>query len=225
MGICFYANCELNDITRRRANGYKKVEFSKDLNVPCMVSIESKDLDSDQPTLFIKPISKEEKEPEQYMILCKEIGFVGYNADFSNNISVMFCDNDYMLVTLHKGMFVLQDNESTLKVFTVGVKDIPQVELNNILWKNAKDLISFVRYIDKKADFIYDFDFAFKVKGGKHLNMDSFSVKHIDEDDRDISLGAFVVLNETVDKKAVEEKEQAEKVKAQTRRNLDRYFS
>ena len=130
-----------------------------------------------------------------------------------------------MLITLHKGMFVLQDNESTLKVFTVGVKDIPQVELNNILWKNAKDLISFVRYIDKKADFIYDFDFAFKVKGGKHLNMDSFSVKHIDEDDRDISLGAFVVLNETVDKKAVEEKEQAEKVKAQTKRNLDRYFS
>lgn len=225
MNTCFYTTENETNITRARANGYKHLVIDEKVDAPCMVEIVSEDLDTDAPKLVVKPLYTSAKEPDEYVFLCKSFGMVGYSASFENKVSVIFCDNDYMLVTLHKGMLVLQEDTDTLKVFVVGVKNVPMIEKDNILWKNAKDLMSFIRYMGVKAPFPFDFEFMFELEGGVSVAMENFSLRHIDAEDIDISMGAFAILSESVDTQAIQEVEKNEKIKEKNRRNLDRYFS
>ena len=195
MKICFYANnVDEKEITRNKANGYKRIVVDKKVKSPCMVSVVSEDIDTMEPKLVIKPENIKDKTPDKYMFLCKNIGFVGYAANFQNKVSIIFCDNDYMLVTLHEGMLILQENETTLKVFAIGVENVPKIEKECILWRNAKDLMSFIRYMGLKAEYPFDFEFMFAIEGDRNAAMENFSLKHIDEEDIDISMGAFAVL-------------------------------
>ena len=225
MNTCFYTIAKETDITRSRANGYKHLIIDNKVEVPCMVEVVSEDLDTDAPKLVVKPLHTNDKEPDKYIFLCKSIGLVGYSASFENKVSVIFCDDDWMLVTLHKGMLVLQEDEETLKVFVVGVENVPMIEKDNILWKNSKDLMSFIRYTGVKSTFPFDFEFMFKLEGGISITMENFCLKHLDSEDIDISMGAFAILSESVDTQEIQETEKKEKIKEKAKRNLDRYFA
>ena len=225
MNTCFYTTENETDITRSRANGYKQLVIDNKVEVPCMVEVVSEDLDTDSPKLVVKPLHTTDKEPDKYVFLCKSFGMVGFSASFENKVSVIFCDNDYMLVTLHKGMLVLQEDTDTLKVFVVGVKNVPMLEKDNILWKNSKSLMSYIRYMGMKAGFPFDFEFMFELEGGVSASMENFSIRHKEQEDKDISMGAFAILSESVDTQAIQETERKEKIKEKNKRNLDRYFS
>ena len=224
MSICFYTNENIKEVSRKRANGYKSICIDDTVQIPSMVEVVSEDVDSDRPVLRIKAIKDTTKVPDKYMFLCKEFGLLGFNADFTSKISVMFCDNGYMLITLHKGMLLLQ-NDKDITAFVVGSKLVPQIDAESILWKSSEDLMSFVRYRKDKSEYIYDFDFMFEVKGGKVANMGNFRLKPVLEEDRDMSLGAYVVLAEKVNPEQLQEKEKSEKAQEKIKRDLNRYFS
>ena len=207
-------------IERKRARGYKYVEIDKSVKAPCMVSISTKDLDK-EPKLLIKASNSKTKEPI-YMFLCKEFGLSGYNANFENKISVIFCDNGLMLVTLHKGALSLRTN-GELNLFVVDNEEIPSFERDNICWFDANKLKSYVAYYKLQSKYVYDFEFMFSISAGTNARLSSVRVKHLEEEDIDMSLGAYAIeLESNTDMKETQEKIEQEQKKQKA---LDKYFN
>lgn len=225
MSACFFTLTNQKEFTRDKANGYKRLLISDKIESPCMATIVSENVDSDLPLLVVQPDYSQDTEPDKYLFLCKSIGLVGYSASFDNKISVIFCDDEWMLVTLTKGVLVLQENEDTLKVFSVGVENVPMIERDNILWYNSKDLMSLIRYTGVKSTFPFDFEFMFKLGEGIPVTTENCYLKHIDSEDIDISMGAFAILSDSVNTEEIQETEKKEKIKEKNKRNLDRYFA
>ena len=209
--------CDL--ITRKKAKGYKSLEISNNLKPPCMVELKTKDLEI-EPKLVIEPSSDIVKKPI-YMFLCKEFGLAGYTAKFENKISVIFCDNDLMLVTLHQGAMAVNTQDG-LNLFTVNTNNVPSFERDSISWINADKLKSYISYYKIQSKFIYDFEFMFNISAGSVGNLNSISLKHLDKEDIDLSLGAYAL--EVV--KYPDIKETQEKIEQESKKQkvLDKYF-
>lgn len=188
-----------HDLKRSRAKGYKSIVIDESATPPSSISFES---DIDSSTLILKgsEISDETAEAE-YTILCKEFGLFGYSAKFVSNISVIFCDNGWMFVTLHKGALAINLFDD-VKVPVVGYTEVPRCDLQTINWVDAEVLLGYVSYLGDKGNFSQDFEFGFDISGSKINGMKSIKVKHIAEQDIDISLGVFAKEQEAQEMKA-----------------------
>jgi len=206
-------------INRKRAQGYKSIEIDNKVKTPCMVSVETRDLDK-EPKLVTVP-SKETTKKPIYMFLCKEFGLAGYAAKFENKISVIFCDNGLMLVTLHKGAMAVETKDG-LNLFTVDTTSAPSFERENISWINADKLKSYVSYYKLQSKFVYDFEFMFNISAGKQGTLSSISLKHIENEDIDISLGAFAL--ELANHPEVKETQADIERENKKQKALDKYF-
>lgn len=175
------------EFTRKHARGYKKIVLADDVNMPCALDFQS---DIENGILNITKLDCTADEPDAYTILCKEFGLIGENIKFSSDISVIFCDDGWMLVTLHTGGLVL-NLEDRLLFASLHITDAPVFDEDRILWVNADMLKEYSKYWGNKSSFVYDFEMYFSVSGGNVRGCRSFRVKHVDEADIDLSLGVY----------------------------------
>ena len=179
-------------ITRKKAKGYKSLTI--DDNVKFCTSIE---IESNDNSLHIKAVESNQQEPDRFTILCKEFGLDDYK-NFSSEISVIFLDEGYMLVTLHKGALALnievEEGKYDLLAPSLGVDSTPKFEKEDIFWINEESILSYSKYLSEhKSIFLYDFEFMFSVSGTNVNNMQQFRIRSIKEEDKDISLGYYAL--------------------------------
>lgn len=180
----FVANEDFEkEYTRKKAKGHKRLIVGNDVEIIKPVS-----LHTDGTDLVISK-SEDASGTEVYTMLCKEFGLVNGASGFKNKISVIFCDNGWMLVTLLHGALVMNlDNQ--LLMPTVGDDfSTPKVVKDDICWVDASMLLEYGKYYDLKGRFMYDFEWTFIVGGDNVNGMRNFSIQHISDEDIDISLG------------------------------------
>ena len=98
-----------------------------------------------------------------------------------------------MLVTLWKGALIIK-LDGKLMMPSTGVDEVPNVIESEILWVNRDTILSFAKYLDDKSGFMYDFEFMYTIKGYISSGMKHLKLRHIDDEDVDISLGQFAVF-------------------------------
>ena len=200
-----FISCENNfprTVLRSKAKGHKRLVISDD--VQSFASFEMKTEGTD---LMISPVTTD-AEPDAFTFLCKEFGLDG-DITFTSDISVIFLDGGYMLVTLYKGAIALniEDEEGNAKLFAPSIgfdesEKLPKFSPSDILWCNAEKLMSFSSFLkDFKPSFIFDFEFAFQI-GGSNAGSERFRLKPKSDEDIDISLGKYALY---VDKKSKQE--------------------
>lgn len=171
--------------TRSRAKGYKRLVIGEDVDPEKGLPIELKTNGTD---LVISPAEDKKDDNEVYTILCKEFGLVGEAAGIKSKISVMHCDNGWMLVTLLEGAIII-NLENQLMMPVVGDAPAPKVVQQDICWVNANDLLDYNKYWGTKGQFYQDVEFVFTVSGDCIGGTRRFSIKHHRDEDIDMSLG------------------------------------
>lgn len=174
-------------IGRGRAFGYKELNLE---NIEFGQAIEFK---TDEAQLCLYGNKAEETESPAYTILCKEFGVFGGSKNFESKISVVHCDDGWMLVTLWKGALIIK-LDGKLMMPSTGVDEVPNVIESEILWVNRDTILSFAKYLDDKSGFMYDFEFMYTIKGFISSGMKHLKLRHIDDEDVDISLGQFAAF-------------------------------
>ena len=184
------------EISRSKAKGHTRLLIDKD--VKSFGRYEMKTVGTD---LVISAIESDE-EPTSFTFLCKEFG-VDEGKRFDSDISVIFLDEGYMLVTLKKGAiaFMIEDEEGKINPLAPSINidsaSIPKFKPDEILWVNIEKLMSFSRYFREfKPAFVFDFEFSFKV-GGSNAGTETFRFRSMSEEDIDISLGKYALYVDT----------------------------
>ena len=191
----FIDTVDKNEIDRKKARGYKKLVIEAKSNSDIYFETQNNEL-------YIKETEENKDDKEFcYVILCNEFGLVGLNKNFKSRVKVVLLDNGYMLLTLQDG--VLLTVEDTIKMYST-VEIVPQIVENkdgttNILWVDTNYLLSYLKKEEitkDKSNFVYDMEFSLELGGevenkGIFESEEKFEIKHIEEEDIDISLGQF----------------------------------
>lgn len=182
--------------SRERAKGHKSLVIDDNIKSGSYIQFVTGDNDS----LVMKEADSTDKdanEEEVYTILCKEFGLFGYSHGVTAELSIIYLDNGYMLVTLWKGAMVCYLNNE-LVLPNVDCGDLPNFTNDDIYWVNAEHLLSYRKYMGAKEYFMYDFEFSHILAGEVKGGLKSFRYKHIEEEDVDLSLGYYAQYEQTV---------------------------
>lgn len=210
-----------HEIQRSRAKGHKSLSIDNEVE-----SFSYIDMKTEDDVLKVCSAGEvDENEEEVYTILCKEFGLVGYRKDkFKSTVSVIFLDNGYMLVTLHKGGLVCR-LDGKLMMPSVGVDSLPSFNEDDVYWVDAECLLGYSKFMEEKGRFIYDFEFMFVLGGDNTADLHSFSFKHLNEDDIDLSLGLFAQhLQRVQNKKDMKAARNLMKMVAEAQSNIEEDF-
>lgn len=185
MNKLFIADKGFNrEIARTRANGYKRIVISEDVEMAMPFQFQTDGTD-----LVAVPVEAAEGEPECYTVLCQEFGLVGGHQGYKSQLSVIFCDNGWMLVTLYHGGLIM-NLDGRMLMPTVGDDIVtPKVVRDHILWVDAEKLLAYSKYLNDKGYFMYDYEFMLELSGDNTRGMGSFNFRSIDGETIDISLG------------------------------------
>lgn len=185
------------EIPRTRAKGYKRVVVSEELEMAMPFQFQTDGTD-----LVVVPAEAVEGEGECYTVLCREFGLVGGNQGFKSKMSVIFCDNGWMLVTLYHGGLVM-NLDGRLLMPTVGDDIVtPKVVRDHIMWVDAEKILAYSKYLGQKGYFMYDHEFMLELSGDNVKGMGSFIFKCFDEETIDMSLGYIAQYEQTKIKRA-----------------------
>lgn len=183
-------------ISRSRAKGYKNLIIADDVEHTSYIDIET-----DGNNLVMKAVEDDENDSEEvYVMLVKEFGLFGLSSDLESKISVIFLDNGYMLVTLYKGAIITYLN-GELCVPNVEQDKFPNFAMDDIFWINQEYLLSWGNYMDEKGNFLYDFEFHYTMRGEVKNGLSNFAMRHLRDEDIDISLGYFGAYLQALEKK------------------------
>lgn len=198
MNKLFIADKDFNrEIPRTRAKGYKSVVVDEAVEMAMPFQFQTQGTN-----LVIVPTEMAEGEPECYTVLCNEFGLVGGSQGFKSRVSVIFCDNGMMLVTLYHGGLVM-NLDGQLLMPTVGDDFVtPRVVKDNIMWVDAEKLLAYSKYLGQKGYFMYDHEFMLELSGDNIKGMGNFVFRNIDEESIDISLGYVAQYEQQQIKKA-----------------------
>lgn len=169
---------------RTLAMGHKQIIIDESVEVTKPVELHTNNTD------LVMSQVPETEDATSFTILCKEFGLVENDAEFKNKISIIFCDNGWMLVTLMSGALVVNLNNELLMPSTLDVTP-PVVKKENILWVNANELLTHCSCFGMKGDFAYDFEWVLTINGNNNDNNTKLSIRHESNEDIDISLGYF----------------------------------
>lgn len=186
--------------SRDRARGHKSLVIDDSIQSGSYIQFVTGDNDS----LIMKEseiTAEDDSNEEVYTILCKEFGLFGKYAGVSAEVSIIYLDNGYMLVTLWKGAIICYLNDE-LVLPNVDCGDLPNFTNDEIFWVNAEHMLSYSKYMDSKQHFMYDFEFSYILSGDIRSGLSNFGYKHIDEEDIDLSLGYFAQYEQEVVAKA-----------------------
>lgn len=208
----FFADKDFSrEIPRTRAKGYKQVIVSEELEMaaPYQFITEGN-------SLVAVPAEAADGGEECFTLLCREFGLVGWSTGLRSKVSVIFCDNGWMLVTLYKGGFVL-NLDGQLMMPTVGIDTAPpKVVQDNIMWVDADKLLGYSKYLGDKGNFMYDYEFMLELAGDNAKGMGNFTFRHIEEETVDISLGHVALWEQQMENRraAQEAKKQMSAISA-----------
>lgn len=173
--------------TRVQAKGYKTLEIASDVTYTSYV-----DLFTEGDSLVLRTVDRKEADgsDEAYMLLCREFGLAGYRGKdrFRSQVSVLFLDNGWMLVTLWKGAVVVS-LDGKLVIPNTGVATYPDVPGEDIYWLNGDKLMDYASYIKNVGSFLYDLELSLVLGGDNAEGMESFSFSHQADEDIDLSRG------------------------------------
>lgn len=197
-------------LTRKYGHGIKTINTSDCTHfdvVNFKTDVESKDLN------LIKVGKDNDEHP--YMILCKEFGVAG---GVDSNISIIFCDGGWMLVTLYEGGIpILVDGN--LMCANKNISGYPEISKNNIVWLNAERILGNLKVLTDKAELHQDFEFFLTVSGINN-GFANVKFKHLKDSTIDISGGYYEVYLENREKR-----KKAREVKKMTNSMLDKLFN
>lgn len=176
------------EIPRTMAHGYKSVVIAEDVNigVPFEFQTVDNEASADLAAVAVEPV---ENAGECYTILCREFGLVNGSKGDRSKVSVIFCDNGWMLVTLYHGCLVMNLGDQLLMPMVGDDVQQPQVVNDQILWVNADKLLGYKAYIGDRGYFMYDYEFMLVLGGDNLRGMGNFMFKHLEDEDIDISYG------------------------------------
>ena len=208
MNRIFLADSEIttNEFSRKRAMGHKCIMLDKEV-----VSCGNIQVVTEGTNLVVKPTEKVEGDIEAYTFMCKEFGLVDYDAE--TKISVVFCDNGWMMVTLLAGSLIMYI-DGQLLMPAVGEPSTKTVVKDDIYWVNEEQLLGYGKYMSEfKERYMYDYEYVFKLSGHIINGMSSFKLFLQPDEDIDLSLGYIARLEQ--EKKARNEAKQAKALEKQ----------
>lgn len=177
-------------LTRREANGIKKVIIEDNVEMPCCISMDT----TEDGTLVIKNDGDcPENEEAAYTILCKEIGLVGASKKYYSDISVIFCDEGWMLVTLKKGALAIMMNGELAMPVVGDISGLGSVSESSVLHVDAQTLMGYVKYSKDKSKFPWEFEFVLSVTGEIIGDFKNLRVRLNSTEDIDISMGYYAL--------------------------------
>jgi hypothetical protein len=188
-------------ITRSRAKGHKRLVI--DNNVEIVKPIELKTDGTD----LVASRTEETDDNEVYTILTKEFGLVSGATGLENDISVILCDDGYMLVTLYKGAIAINIGGQLMMPVAGDVK-APSVVESDILWIDADRILEYGKYFGTKGNFMFDFEWRLLLRGDRVNGLTNFHLQHLADKDIDLSLGYFAQYEQNI-----QLKEQAKEAK------------
>lgn len=180
------------EFSRHRAHGYKTIALAEGVSGADAVSVSE---DGDK--LIFEKADYIEGEDEAYIIACKSFGLVSRNLD--TKISVVFCDDGDMIVTLYGGAILIEiDGKLIMPSVGISESDIPAVDMDGVYWVTAEHLLGYGKYMGMKGRYMHDFEFVF-VLAGELAPTSAFKIKHVAEETVDIS-GGYIAQLEYDDK-------------------------
>ena len=191
--------------TRSRAKGHTAMRIEEDIESgnPVEIVTEGKEL-------VIRKVEDDGGDKE-YCFLCNEFGLGGKEGTLTSTVSIIYLDGNMMLVTLHKGGVLFNINGKVMMP-TVGVKEVPKIDANEVHWIDSVHLLQ-LQKLNKdrtKADLYQDYEFYMEVSGNNIGNMHLFNYKPLGDLDVDLSLGQIAIMLQK--KKQHEEARQAKKL-------------
>lgn len=198
------------EITRKRAVGYTSIKLDEGIGkiTPFEVKTEGQTL------CFVPTEYADDDTEEEYTILCKEFGLVGYDK-CKAKVSIILCDDGYMLVTLHSGGLIVTLDDK-LMLPTVGEFQYKSnISDGEIMWIDESYFLSSGNekwFGVDEGKFIFDIEYMLIVSGGRSAGYNAGSrVRRIRAEDVDMSLGYIAKYEE--DKKAKEEARHADEMR------------
>ena len=196
-------NEDLN-LKKSKAFQYKSIDLTS-LSCGSLFNIE----DAGEKLVGVANETGQADEPI-YTIVANEFGLYAMSDGISAKVKVSFCDNDMMVIDVLEGAVLIKPEDDVLLV-SRGETQLPNVNLEKILWVNADMLLSYARYWGElKSRYVQDFEYVFVLKGeNRDGKLESFGIKLVEEEVVDISGGKIAVLEAQL--KAKEEALQAKK--------------
>ena len=163
--------------TRKKATKYTELVIKDDIGVESPITINMKDtVISIEKAIGVEEVSDEELV---YVIPCKRFGLYGYteltanynaptkviNLSAPNCISILYLDDDWMLLFLYKGTICIDLNNSIIAAEVQGEKS-PNFSLSEVLWVNAETLLSYFKYEPVYLNGFEDYKFSMILQGG-----------------------------------------------------------
>lgn len=193
------------EFTRSLSHGYKKAVFDESLSIGAVIETVT-----DNDTLVYRKTDGEyEFGKDKLTFVCKSFGVT---KDTPAKVSVIFCDNKDMIVTLHEGAIICMVNDKMVQPM-VGNVEVCSPVANEVLLVDQDMLLSMKNYFGDEYHNKYwqDFEYFFTVKGGiDKAGCESFNLKKHSEEYVDLSLGYVATMKERQELK--EQQREASKI-------------
>ena len=214
----------------RKAKGYKKVIADPSLNRQ-LVKFVDEEIDGERVLRLVPDTDAVDDnfDDEEYIIVTKEFGLMGYDKGVKAEIDYLFCDDGIMFVTLKAGALIIK-LEDRILMPNVNYESKVSFSTNEVMWVDADWLKSFHKAIGTDgnyATFMSEFQFHAIVSGqitGKNDSsngLSSASFKPVIDLFEDLSLGAFDVYK--AQKKAKDDAKAAKNIMKQVLHSTTEY--
>jgi len=200
----FFGNLEKREYMRTGCHGYRSIIFDESVELGQAVGIVS-----DDDTLRVVPTGEKPVEGTEYVFMTKEFGV--YNDMLKADISVIFCDDGWMLVTLHSGSFILSHEDGLVQPsVNLDCASVPPVCTSDILWVDADTLLSGKAHFGSElhSRYCYDFEFFLTVSGSYQNGLRHFNCKYSRDRYIDLSRGYIATVEEAILRKEERRKAQ-----------------
>lgn len=187
---------ESNKVYKRSlAHGYKYLVIDDEVKMASPLSFVTDTYEGENALRVTVDKTVEGKvENPQFTFMCKEFGIYGAKNNMYAKVSVIFCDDGNMLVTLLDGTLILNINDDLVQP-VVGGMNTTKVVADEITWINADFLLARREYFTKVKFAnvnVHDFEYVFTLKA----DVDSFTLRREDGEYVDLSLGYTALLEE-----------------------------
>lgn len=174
-------------LKKRNALQYKEIDFS---SLACGSTFTIEDADDKLIGVSTEP---DDEEPT-YTLVTNEFGLYALSSGIKAKVKVSFCDNGMMAVDLLEGAVIIKPEDDVLLV-SKGVSELPSIDLNNILWVSADRLLAYSKYWKGlQSKYTQDFEYVFVLSGEYKNDLESFTIKSVQDEVIDISGGHIAVL-------------------------------
>lgn len=184
--------------TRKASHGYKTIKVDAGLGMGNLISMETEGDDC----LVLKPMDgKVDLSKDSVTFMCKSFGVSG---DIPCEISVIFCDDGNMLVTLHEGMLHVMFENKVISPVAGNVGDYnSNTVVDGIYWIDADTLLSSKQYFGSELQGRYtqDFEYAFLISGGIKSGLTHWSCRCLKDKYIDLSLGFIAEAEDKIIRK------------------------